>query len=98
MSSRRNRLCEGKCPMKASEEAIVSVPVTVRAFCQTEEAEVECMGRPFVIKNCHETPGRPGAVSKFTVVQKLRVEIPMEYRAEAEVGEAYVDYPSSECE
>jgi len=56
------------------------------------------MGRPYVTKNCHETPGRPGAISKFTVIQKLRVEIPMEYRAEAEVGEAYVDYPTSECE
>lgn len=96
MSVRCKRKSSKKCPMKAFEEAKVSVPVTFRAYCETEEAEVECVGRPYVIRNCHETPGRPDAVSRYTVVQKLRAEIPMEFYAESEVGEAFVEYSSSE--
>lgn len=89
----RESFSRENCSMNAFEDAKVSVPVTVRAFCDTRSPRVECRDN-YIIRNRHETPGEPFAVSRFTVVQDLHLEIPMGFRAEAEVGEAFVHYSS----
>ena len=83
---------EGGCPARVFEEARVTVPFTVRAFADVDDVDVRCKGKPEIRFNCDETPGEPGKVSRFTVSQRLRVDIPIEFRADADVGEAHVDF------
>jgi len=83
---------EHSCPAKVFEEAKVTVPCEVRAFAEVGHVELKCKGEPVVTRNSVCTPGRPGAVSRFTVSQRLRVDIPLVFSAEAEVGEGHVDF------
>ena len=85
---------ESNCPSMTHEEATVTVPVSVRAFANVGNVEFKCMGQAVVTRNSDFTPGRPCAVSKFTISQKLRVDIPIKFKAEAETGEGYVDFAS----
>ena len=86
---------EGGCPASASEDVNVTVPVTVRAYANCGNVELHCMGGAVVTRNSNDTPGRPDMISKFTVSQKMRVEIPMMFGCECDVGEGYVDFDSS---
>ena len=83
---------EDGCPALAHEEALVTVPVKVCAFVDVGDSKLECMGPPVITKNSDKTPGKPCAVSKFTISQKLRVDIPVIFAAEAEIGEGHVDF------
>jgi len=89
-------IMDSGCPAKACEEALVTVPVEVRAFAEVQEVELTCVGSPVINRDSDVTPGCPGAVSKFTISQKLRVEIPIIFRAETEIGQDHVVY--SPCE
>ena len=80
----------GGCPANVKEEAKVTVPVAVRAFAEVKDVELKCQGEPVVTCNSQETPGCPGAVSRFTVSQRMRVTIPIVFRAETEGGEGHV--------
>ena len=92
---RQKFILEHGCPANAWEEATVTVPVEVCAFVDVDDAKLKCMGPPVITKNCDHTPGRPCAVSKFTVSQKLRVDIPMLFGMEADVGEGHIDFDSN---
>jgi len=85
---------EGGCPVKVHEEAIVTVPCAVRARSEVGEVIIKCTGEPTIIRNSCKTPGRPDAVSRFTVSQRLRVDIPIFFSAEADVGEGHVLFES----
>jgi len=86
---------DGGCPANAFEEVTVTVPVTVRAFADVGHVDLKCMGPAMITRNCDDLPGTPYAVSKFTIRQKLRVEIPVVFGAEADVGEGHIDFPTS---
>ncbi|MCL2343252.1 MAG: hypothetical protein FWC62_05070 [Firmicutes bacterium] len=80
----------GGCPANVKEEAKVTVPCAVRAFAEVKDVELKCQGEPVVTCNSDEAPGCPGAVSKFTVSQRMLITIPIVFRAEADVGEGHV--------
>ena len=86
----------GGCPARTSEDAKVTVPVKVSARAEVGEVTIKCKGPAVVTRNSDKTPGMPGAVSRFTVSQRLRIDIPLEFTAEADVGEGHVVYSSCE--
>jgi len=82
---------ESGCPAWTYEEAEVTVPVVFYAGADVGKVEMKCMGEPCV--KCNADPhGKPGALSRFTISQRLRVEIPVVFSAEADIGEACVKY------
>ena len=83
---------EGGCPTVAAEDVRVTVPVLVRACANIGDVELRCMGGAIITRNSHCMPGRPHAISRFTVCQKMHVDIPIEFLAECDIGEEYVDY------
>ena len=85
-------IMEHGCPARASEIAKVTVPVEVRARSELKEVAIHCMGPAVITRNSDRAPGVPCAVSKFTVSQRLRVDIPLEFTAETDVGEGHVVY------
>ena len=82
----------GGCPTRAFEEAEITVPVIVRAHAEVHNVEIKCMGEPHI--KCHSsvTPGRVGAESRFTVSERIRIEIPIDFHAETDIGQGHVKY------
>lgn len=92
---------ESGCPVTAVEELDVTVPATVRAHAEVGRVNLRCVGACVITCNSDEVTGRPNAVSRFTIKQRLRVDIPVKFEVEAYVGEGHVDYGSvdiRECE
>jgi len=81
---------KGGCPARAFEEVDVRVPVAVRAHANVGNVEFRCMGPAVIRKDCNRGPCCP--VSTFTVSQRMRVDIPINFGAQAEVGEECVSF------
>ena len=89
---------EEVCTRDVFEEATITVPVKIRAESRVGEVDIHCCGPAEIIEGL-ETCGEPGAESRFTVKQRLRVDIPLEFLAEADVGQGHVDFdPAGEPE
>lgn len=90
------------CSATGYQDVNVCIPVTIRPFGEVGNVKTHCEGRPFITQGCDHCPGKPGEVCKFTISQKLRVEIPVIFGAKAEIGETSVECGCaesvSECE
>jgi|GEM_PF-1732722 len=87
---------ESGCPVNASQELEVAVPATVRARAEIGDVNLCCADSGIISANGCEVTGRPNAVSKFTIKQKLRVDIPVKFEVEAFVGEGHVNFDSAD--
>lgn len=89
------KVCEDReragCSTVGYQEVNVSVPVTIKPFGEAGNATTKCLGRAVIVSGSDHCPGETGGVCKFTISQKLRVEVPVVFGARAEVGEASVD-------
>ena len=79
------------CPVAGYQDVNVCVPITIKVFGEVGNAETQCLGKSVVSSGCEVCSGKPGDVCKFTISQKLRVEVPVIFGARAEAGEAFVD-------
>lgn len=79
------------CSAVGYQDVNVCIPVTIKPFGEVGNAKTKCLGKPVVKSGCDTCPGKSGGVCKFTISQKLRVEIPVIFGARAETGEASVD-------
>ena len=89
-------LNQNLCPALGYQEIDVCVPVTIKPFGDAGDVTTQCMGEPVISSNCEGCTGYAGRICKFTVSQKLRVEVPIMFGADAVVGEALVDCPCEE--
>lgn len=79
------------CSAVGFQDVSVCIPVTIKPFGEVGNAKTQCLGKAVVASGCDHCPGKPGEVCKFTISQKLRVEVPVIFGARAEIGEAAVD-------
>lgn len=79
------------CSTVGYQDVTVSVPVTIKPFGEAGNAKTQCLGKAVISSGSHKFSGKPGEECKFTISQKLRVEVPVIFGARAEVGEATVD-------
>lgn len=79
------------CSAVGYQDVNVCIPVTIKPFGEVGNAKTKCLGKAVVMSGCDICPGKSGDVCKFTISQKLRVEVPVIFGARAEVGEASVD-------
>ena len=79
------------CPAIGSQEATVCLPISVSPYAVTGPAMIECCGAAKITNSCNRCPGKTNANCEFTISQKIRVEIPVEFGATVNVGETYVD-------
>ena len=89
---RAKYIMDDGCPTNVFEEVNVAVPVTVGAKADIGDVKLKCMGTCIFERTSDDPPGHPGAKSKFTVSQKLRVDIPIMFNVDAEIGEGHVDF------
>lgn len=81
---------EHECITKAYQEAKVCVPVTVTPFANIGEITTECCGRATISTDCN-CRGKENKACKFTISQKIKVEIPVEFGASTNVGGTFID-------
>ena len=79
------------CPTMGYQDVNVCVPVTIKAFGEVGNATTKCLGNALITSGCNPCVSGPGNICKFTVSQKLRIEVPIIFGARAEADEAIID-------
>lgn len=79
------------CPTIGYQDLNVCIPISIKAFGEVGNAKTQCLGKSTILSGCDACAGKPGEVCKFTISQKLRVEVPVIFGARAEAGEAIID-------
>lgn len=79
------------CSATAYQDVDVCIPVTIKPFGEVGNVRTHCEGNAIVTRGAEHCPGKPGDVCKFTISQKLRVEVPVIFGAKAEIGDASVN-------
>lgn len=79
------------CPAVGYQPATICVPVTVEPFAKAGITRTKCCGDALVIPSRQGCTGIKNGVCIFTASQNICVAVPVEFGANATVGEAYVD-------
>ena len=79
------------CSAVGYQDVNVCIPVTIKTFGEAGNAKTQCLGKALISSGCDNCAGKTNDVCKFTISQKLRVEVPVIFGARAEVGKASVD-------
>lgn len=82
---------DGTCPATGFQKLSVCVPVLVTPFAQTGRTVTKCCGDPEVTPGDKPCPGKKNGVCAFTISQTICVEVPVNFGAEATVGDTFVD-------
>lgn len=82
---------DGSCPAVGFQKASVCVPVLVTPFAHTGKTVTKCCGEPVVTPGEAPCPGRKNGVCAFTISQTICVEVPVNFGAEAAVGDTFVE-------
>lgn len=94
---------DSPCPAVGHQEVEVCVPVEVKPFAEVGKIKTQCVGKAVVAK-CDKCQGEKKRECKFTITQKIKVEIPVVFGANTKVGEAHCNFdcdqkdkPCKEC-
>jgi hypothetical protein len=79
------------CCAVGYQDVNVCIPVTIKTFGEAGNAKTQCLGNAVVTTGCDKCQGKADDLCKFTISQRLRVEVPVVFGARAEVGDAIVD-------
>ena len=79
------------CPVLGHQDVLIGVPVEIKPFAEVGRVKTECIGKPIIHKGTSECEGRPKETCKFTISQKLRIEVPVAFGAKTEIGQAKVN-------
>lgn len=85
------RYDEERCDTKALQTATICVPVTIAPFAKVGTIVTECCGKPEVSQRHTKCKGIENGSCKFTISQKIKVEIPVEFGANTTVGGTFVE-------
>ena len=79
------------CPAVGSQEVNICLPVMISPFSVAGPAKIECCGAPVIDHSGRGCCGKAGATCQFTISQKIKVDVPVEFGANVKVGETFVD-------
>ena len=79
------------CPALGFQDVVVGVPVEIKPFAKIGKVKTECVGKPIIKRGSTMCEGKSKETCKFTISQKVRVEVPVMFGAKTEIGEARID-------
>lgn len=79
------------CPAVGYQAINVSVPISITPFAKTGATMTKCCGSPIVKSGKNIGQGTKNGVCNFTIGQNIVVAIPVDFGAEAVVGDTYID-------
>ena len=77
------------CPSVGYQDVVVCVPVEIKPFAEIGKIKTECLGKS--VTSHEECKGSIKNTCRFSISQKIRVEVPVEFGAKTEIGEAHID-------
>ena len=95
MSQDKHYYLECGCPEEVCEEITVSVPVSVHAHAEIGEVKLTCEKRECI--NGDDKPCHSNGDSKFKIVRKMKLCVPVKFVTECDIGEACCDYDLGDC-
>ena len=69
----------------------MGVPVERKAFAKVGRVKTECICKPIIDRSGKDCEGLPREVCKFTISQKIAVEVPIIFGGKTEIGEARIN-------
>ena len=79
------------CPAVGYQAASICVPVTIEPFAKTGQTKTKCCGNATVVSGTQPCNGVKNGTCSFTISQNICVAVPVEFGANAVVGETYVE-------
>lgn len=79
------------CPAVGSQTAKVCLPVSISPFAVAGPAKIQCCGEAVVVHCCDHCHGKVNGTCDFTISQKIRVEVPVEFGATVCIGDTHVE-------
>lgn len=79
------------CSTLGYQDVNVCIPISIKAFGEVGNAKTQCLGKSVISSGDDACAGKHGEVCKFTISQRLRVEVPVIFGARAEADEAIID-------
>ena len=79
------------CPAFGFQKLSVCVPVTVTPFAKPGATETKCCGDPVVKPGDSTCTGRKNGACNFTITQEICVKVPVEFGADVNVGDTFVE-------
>lgn len=89
--------CAQTCSGVGTQKATVCLPVTVCPYAVAGPADVRCCGEITVIPDCDRCKGTVNGTCEFTISQKIKVDVPVEFGATVKVGDTYVECSCAEA-
>lgn len=78
------------CPTVGYQSASICVPVTITPYVQAGVITTKCCGAPIVTTGKVPCQGLKNGTCTFTIAQDICVSVPINFGADAVVGDAYV--------
>lgn len=79
------------CPALGFQDVVVAVPVEIKPFAKVGKIKTDCIGKPIIERGVKHCEGKHHEVCRFTISQKIRVEVPVIFGAKTEVGETQIE-------
>jgi len=76
------------CPVDIYEDITVKVPIAICAHSEVCNVDFKCMGHTIEKDPCTTEQG----CSKFKIIQKMKVHIPLKFKGECDVSAGSVDF------
>lgn len=86
------------CPAIGYQATTVCVPVTVIPYAKAGATVTKCCGNATVISGKQVCSGVKNGICSFTMSQNLCIAVPVDFGANAMVGEAYIDCKGASAE
>ena len=91
---RRKKMNENEieevCPVTAFQTVDVCLPVSVKPQATVGRIVTKCCGEAIIKEGTEICEGTPHGECNFTITQKICIEVPVEFVADVDVGEAGV--------
>ena len=81
---------DGDCDVVGTQTVDICVPVTVTPSAVAGPIVVKCCGSAVITPGTNICPGSPNPDCSFTISQRLCIEVPVEFDADANVGQTHV--------
>lgn len=79
------------CPAIGYQSASICVPVTVTPYAKAGKTYTRCCGDPVVTPGKNTCGGTKNGICSFTISQDICVAVPVEFGANATVGDSFVN-------
>ena len=83
--------CKDTCPATGFQDVVVCVPVEVKPFANVGKVKTQCLGGPEILSSCEGCDFDSQETCRFTISQRIRVEVPVVFGAKTETGGACID-------